>query len=84
MGGSVHLSDSVDKVRSTFRLPPTFHAPTTGCVGSYGPHHKPKVHSLSQCQSVGPYFAFQQTLGTMVFRQNRVAVLEWDYLACGS
>lgn len=94
MGGMVHLGDTLDKVRAAFSVPSTFHLTTTkGCafpqaaaysaVIFYGPpHHPPISDRYNICRSVGPDIKHEQTLGTVVFRANRVAALEWDYAGC--
>jgi hypothetical protein len=94
MGGMVHLGDRLDKVRAAFSTPSTFHLTTTkGCafpqaaaysaVIFYGPpHHPPIPARYNYCRNVGPDIKQYQTLGTVVFRANRVAALEWNYSAC--
>jgi hypothetical protein len=94
MGGEVHLGDRLDKVRAAFSVPSTFHLTTMkdcafpraaeySAVIFYGPPHHPPISArYNNCRSVGPDIKQEQTLGTVVFRANRVTALEWDYAAC--
>ena len=94
MGGKVHLGDTLDKVRAAFSVPATFHLTTTmGCafpqaaaysaVIFYGPPHHPPISArYNNCRNVGPDIKHEQVLGTVVFRANRVAALEWNYAVC--
>lgn len=89
MGGRVHLGDTLDKVRSAFSVPSTFHLTTmSGCgfppragysaVIFYGPpHHPPTPKKFNHLLNLGPDIETGQALGYVVFRANRVAILMW-------
>ena len=93
MGGKVHLGDSLAKVRSALDLPASFFlTPATKCgfpqaalysaARLYGPPHHPPAKDNSPCKYEGPDLVPHQVIGTVVFRENRVALLVWEY--CGS
>jgi len=95
MGGKVHLGDTLDKVRAAFNVPSALPRTTASACGFpraagesavifYGPPHHPPIPARdNNCRDVGPDIKSAQTLGTIVFRANRVVLMEWDYIACG-
>jgi len=95
MGGKVHLGDTLDNVRaalgvpsaspqttvSACRFPP---AATYSAMIFYGPPHHPPIPARdNNCRDVGQDIKSAQALGTILFRANRVVLMEWDYIACG-
>ena len=94
MGGKVHLGDLLERVRSIFGKATALrltslsscafpHAAAYAAATVYGPPHRPRIPAAAaMCRETGPDIARGQTLGTIVFRANRVVVLIWNYEEC--
>ena len=93
MGGKVHLGDTLENVRIELGEPGLRLTTMSSCAFPqaaayaaatvYGPPHHPALSATEVfCRETGPDIKRGQTLGTIVFRADRVVVLIWNYEAC--